>query len=720
MTLNRRNFLKGTAITAGALVVGVTMTGCGRMPLPHRNAEDLQPSAYLQVTPDGRFILQLAKVEMGQGTLTGMATLVAEELNMPPSMIVVEHARYHPDFADPEFYAMITGGSSSLRTSFEPLREAGAMVSALLKQAAAQLHGIAATEVALIDGVLSSPKGTVPYAEAVSLARTLPRPESLTLRAPSEYRFIGKKMTRLDGEEKVTGAAQYGLDIQYPNTLTAVMVRCPHFGGSLETYDAQAALATKGVSQVLEIDGALAVVAKGYWAARQAANKIKVTWKAGPLEGVDSAALRAERHRLADSEPGKNVEELGSAELARGERFEQRYDVPLLAHATMEPPNALAVRTERGMEIWSGCQSQQFVQGMVADALGISEDQVILHNQLLGGGFGRKIVPDYIVEAAKIAQRSGAPIRLVWSREDDIRHDLYRPCATALMTATIDNGKVTSLQSKAVAPSIFGQFIPLMTQSFMPRWVPDATHSTIGGLAAPSDPSATEGLAKQPYQFDYQRADYVMQKRTAPLGYWRSVGHSQNAFFMESFIDELAHKVKKNPLDFRLGQLDEDSRYAKVLKLVADKADWGNPPAGQYQGIAVHESFRTVVAQVVNVSVEGKTIRVHKVVCAVDCGLAVNPDMVVAQMEGGIVFGLTAALKGEITLKDGAVEQSNFHDYQMLRLPESPDIEVYVLPAQDRPSGVGEPAVPPVAPALANAVFAATGQRLRELPLRLV
>ncbi|WP_417766293.1 molybdopterin cofactor-binding domain-containing protein [Spongiibacter tropicus] len=719
MSVSRRNFIKGSALLGGSLVVGVSLTGCGPTPLPHAAAGDLQPNAFIQLTPQGDFIMQLHKVEMGQGTHTGLATLVAEELNMPPEMLRIEHAQFHPDFIDPDFYVMLTGGSSSVRTSFTPLREAAAMLSQLLRQAAAEQQGVGIEQVQLRDGSLYVGDKQIAPGSLVEMARQLPQPETLELKPATEFRFIGKQNTRLDAHSKSTGTATFGIDAQYPGALSAVLLRCPHFGGSLKGFDASAAEGSPGLVQVLEVDGAVAVLADNYWHARQAANKIQLDWDKGPLAGVSSDALRAQRHELAKTEEGKVVEELGEASAATGERFEVMYDVPYLAHATMEPMNALAVPTENGLEIWSGMQGVQLAVDAVARATGLEKSQIQVHNHFLGGGFGRRIQNDYVVEAARIAQLSGKPVRLIWSREDDTRHDYYRPNSSALMAATVDGDTVSSLQIKAVAPSIFGQFLPLMTRSLLPAWLPGGVHETIGDMAAGSDPAATEGLIHSPYQFPYKRSNYVMQELTAPLGYWRSVGHSQNAFFIEGFIDELAHRTGRNPLDFRLANMDKASRHYRVLSEVAKRADWGNPPAGQFQGLAVHESFGSVVAEVVTVSVDRGQLKVHKVVCAVDCGMVVNPEIVVAQMESGIIFGLTAALKGEITLQDGAVQQSNFHDYGMLRMPETPEIEVHLLASTNPPSGVGEPGTPPIAPALANAIFAATGQRLRQLPLRL-
>ena len=719
MSVSRRNFIKGSAVVGGSLVVGVTLTACGPTPLPHAAAGDLQPNAFIQLTPQGEFIMQLHKVEMGQGTYTGLATLVAEELNLPPEMLHIEQAQFHPDFIDPDFYVMLTGGSSSVRTSFTPLREAAAMLAQLLRQAAAEQHAVGMEQVQLRDGMMVIGDKQIDPGSLVEIARQLPQPETVELKAAADFRFIGKQNARLDARSKSTGTAAFGIDAQYPGALSAVLVRCPHFGGSLKGFNASAAESSPGVVQVLEVDGAIAVLADNYWHARQAANKIEVEWDKGPLAGVSSESLRAQRHELAKTEEGKVVEELGDEAQATGERFEAMYDVPYLAHGTMEPMNALAVPTQNGMEIWSGMQGVQLAIDAVASATGLEKSQIHVHNHFLGGGFGRRIQNDYVVEAARIAQLSGKPVKLVWSREDDTRHDFYRPNASALMAATVDGDTVSSLQIKAVAPSIFGQFLPLMTRSLLPAWLPSGVHQTIGDMAADSDPSATEGLIHSPYQFAYKRSNYVMQEVTAPLGYWRSVGHSQNAFFIEGFIDELAHRTGRNPLDFRLANMDKESRHYRVLSEAARRGDWGNAPAGQFQGVAVHESFGSVVAEVVTISVEGGEIKVHKVVCVVDCGLVVNPEIVVAQMESGIIFGLTAALKGEITLEDGAVQQSNFHDYSMLRMPETPDIDVHLLASTNPPSGVGEPGTPPLAPALANAVFAATGQRLRQLPLRL-
>ena len=721
MSLSRRNFIKSTALLGGGLAIGFNLSGCSKAPpYPNMNATALQPNAYLQVTASGEVVLQLHKVEMGQGVFTGLTTLAAEELKMDPTLITVQHAEFHPDFRDPEFYVMITGGSSSLRLSYQTLREAAATVAAMLIAAAAQQLNVAESSLNLHNGKIIHAQGELGFADVIVTARGMSAPSVVTLTSPQDFQYIGKYDQRLDARAKVTGSSQFGLDVQYPNALSAVLLRSPDFGGKAKSFDAIAALAKSGVRSVINVDGAIAVIADTYWQARQAASAVKVEWEKGPLAGVNSDALRAERHSLLATESGKNVEEIGEPSAASGELFDALYDVPYLAHATMEPMNALAVVTSDSIEVWTGNQAPDIALSAIADATGFSREQIRIHNQMLGGGFGRRILPDYLVEAARVAQLSGYPIKLVWSREDDMRGDFYRPNSSVKMSATVEANVVTSLQAKVAAPSIMGQFVGEVSNTLLPQWIPDGLHGKLAGLAASSDPAATEGLIETDYQFPYMRTDYIMQETSIPIGYWRSVGHSQNAFFMESFIDELAVKTGQDALQFRLNHLPVDSRRRKVLQEVADKAGWGSPAAGQFQGLAVHESFHTMVAQIVSVSIEDKKIKVHKVVCVVDCGVAVNPDIVRGQMEGGIVFALTAALKGNISVVDGAVQQSNFHNYELLRMNETPEIEVHILESAEAPTGVGEPGVPPLAPALANAVYAASGQRLRQLPLKLV
>ncbi|GAB3381415.1 molybdopterin-dependent oxidoreductase [Spongiibacter taiwanensis] len=718
MKMKRRQFLKSTALVGGGFAVGFHLSSCEQPPNPG-SADELSPNAFLQLNSAGEIVLQLHKSEMGQGVYTGMATLAAEELGINPAELKIVQAQFHPAYRDPEMRAMVTGGSTSLKGAYQPLREAAAVMGELLRHATSYQLGVPKERVFLRNGHGIYEDQMVSFAELLPVARKLPLPEQPPLKASRDFRYIGQFDQRLDNRDKVTGKAQFGLDAQYPNALTAVLLRCPHFGGSLTSFDAAKAREKSGVHAIFEMDGAIAVVATSYWQARQAANLVEAEWDKGPLAGLSNAEISDRRRQQLDSDERRTAEEVGEENQFTGAVFSAEYQVPLLAHGTMEPMNALAVVNDQTLEIWSGNQALEIARSAVADAVGFPREQVVIHNSMLGGGFGRRLNADYLVEAAKLAVHLASPVRVVWSREDDIRHDFYRPGAAARLTAKIDDGRLTGVHAEVVCPSLLKHFVPTVTNSLLPAWTPDRLHSLVGGLISGFDPTVTEGLVKYGYQFGYTKTDFIEEVSPVPVGFWRSVGHSHNAFFIESFVDELAHEFKQDPVAFRQRLLPTQGRHQTVLKLAAEKAGWGNPKAGQFQGVALHESFNSIVAQVVDLSVEHGQIRVHKVVCVVDCGLAVNPDIVRMQMESGIIFGLTAALKGQITLRDGAVQQSNFHDYELLRLFESPEIDVVIVDSHDAPTGVGEPGVPPIAPAVANAVFAATGQRLRALPLRL-
>ncbi len=719
-SLSRRSFFKRSVALGGGIAVGIHLSGCSaESDYPGDRADAIKANAYLQVTPEGKIVFQLPRAEMGQGVYTGLTTLAAEELNTPATAIVVEHAYYAPEFRDPEFQMMMTGGSISLRNNYVSIRQAAANLRDWLRTAAAQQYQVALDTVRIENGrIIVAGREPIGFAEVIQTAQTLPVPEEAPLKSPADFTQIGRDGVRLDAWGKVTGTAQFGIDCNLPGARTAVMRRCPHLGGRVQSFDATAAKAVKGVEAVFELNGGVAVVASGYWPARKAADALDIVWDKGPLAGLDDNALRRKHEALLAVE-GRTVTETGEAELATGERMTARYRAPMLSHSPMEPPNALVQVTDTDIQVWTGTQVPDTVIGVVAAALERPREQVIVHNQMLGGGFGRRLVPDYIVEAARISARTGHPIKLVWSREDDIQHDYYRPAAMAELSATFEKGKVTGITGKTVVPSIMGQLMPMFAEAAMPEWLPPAIPRSMAGLLKHVDTSMTEGLGDTNYQFPYLKIETVRDDTPIPTGFWRSVGHSQNAFFTESFIDELAHRLGQDPVEFRLMHMPRDSRRYRALKLAAEKAGWGMATAGQFQGVAAHDAFHSSVAQVISASVEDNAIKVHKVVCAVDCGLAVNPDVVRSQMESAIVFGLTAALKAGITLDDGKVMQSNFHDYPMLSLAETPEIEVYIVPSTDSPTGVGEPGLPPVAPALANAVFAATGKRLRELPLRL-
>jgi CO/xanthine dehydrogenase Mo-binding subunit len=503
--------------------------------------------------------------------------------------------------------------------------------------------------------------------------------------------------------------------------LNAVLLRCSHFGGSLKHFDGSKAVQSPGVKQVLQCAGGVAIVAESYWAARSAAALVEVEWDKGPNASLDSAAIAAEQRRLLDTGRGRVVREQGEPPAGAAARLvEAEYEVPYLAHAPMEPLNAVARVDGEHAEVWAGNQLPDVLQSLLGRALGIPAANVKVNSTFLGGGFGRRVMLDFVIEAALVAQAAGAPVKLIWSREDDLRHDYYRPAARARQRAEIAaDGTLRAWLSELVAPSIYGVMMFALAPSLLPAWLSPAVLSPLRPLIRRNDDTMTEGVADLPYHVPYLRVGVQHYDPGVPVGVWRSVGHSQNAFFSECFVDEVARALGEDPVAFRLARLPADSRQARALGLVAEAAGWGRTAPGRFQGVAVHESFDTVVAEVVEVSLDDGKPRIERVVCAVDCGVVVNPDIVRAQVEGGVVFALSAALHGEITIREGAVVQGNFDDYPLLGIGACPPIEVHLVPSDAAPTGIGEPGVPPLAPALANALFAATGERQRRLPLRM-
>jgi CO/xanthine dehydrogenase Mo-binding subunit len=726
IALDRRGFLRLVTVAGGGLALGIALPGCTSTTesWPNAQAGTFQPNAFLQLQPDGRIVLAVHKAEMGQGVTTGLATLVAEELDVDPLSLVITFAQPHADFKDPEFRMMITGGSASLKASWMPLREAAATMRQMLLQAAADGWGVPVADCVAEDGAVLLRDGSkrASYAELAAAAARLPLPATpVPLKAPTDWRWIGKHDPRVDAREKVDGTALFALDVQLPGMLTAVLLRCPQFGGSLKHFDGTKAAASSGVKLVAACAGGVAVVADGYWNARQAAGLVEIEWDKGPQAGLDSAAITASQAKTLDERDGTVVRESGErSQAAVARTVEAEYRVPFLAHATMEPMNAVAQVQGDHAEVWAGNQAPDVLQGLVARALKIPVDNVTINTTLLGGGFGRRAMVDFAVEAALVAQAAGAPVKLVWSREDDMQHDWYRPAAMARSKVEIDAaGNILSWEQRVTASSIMAQMVPVLGVSMLPQWVPEGVMTPVAALVRNFDEAIGEGVAELPYELPYIRVEAQHTDSGVPVGVWRSVGHSQNGFFAESFVDEVAHALGEDPLAFRMQRLPAQSRHAKVLARVAEAADWGKPAEGRFQGLALHESFDSVVGEVVEVSLSDGKARIERIVCVVDCGIAVNPDVVRMQSESGIVFGLSAALHGEITIADGAVVQGNFDDYPVLRLNECPPIEVHIVASDAEPTGIGEPPTPPLAPALANALFAATGRRQRELPLEL-
>ncbi len=723
MSLSRREFIRNASVAGGALTIGFSLSGCSDSQLPKQNAADFQPDSYLRITPDGEVIVQIFKAEMGQGVLTGIVSVLAEELEVDPAGVRYEMAPPHPAFADPEMIMQVTGGSNSIRLYYDTLRKVGATTREMLITAAVQQTGTPASELYAENGRIKSRDGSVDlgYGELAATANTLSVPKDPRLKHPADFKVIGHQNDRLDARQKVDGSAMFGADAPVDNPLVAVVLRCPHAEGSCGGWDASEAKQLPGVEAVFQIDGGIAVVARNYWRARKAAEAVQTNWQIGDAPLQSSDQIDAAFAAALDGNEYEVVREDGEPPAAVGESLVVEYNAPFVAHATMEPQSATAQPTgDGGIEVWVGNQAPDVAQAYAAKGFGVDRGRAIIHNTFLGGGFGRRAAADNVYEVSQIVARMQRPVKLVWSREDDMRHDFYRPVMKARLTASVDgNGDVASYTHQIVAPSVTQSIMPHFLYAAMPAWVPHGVKSTIGNMQADTDNASIEGVADTAYRFNHFRVQYTNLPTVMPLGFWRSVGHSQNAFVIESFVDELAHAAGRDPVEFRRAHLPEGSRHRAVLDKVVAMANWDQPAPSRYLGVAVHESFYSVVAEVAELSMENGAPKLEKMYCAVDCGTAVNPDIVRAQMESGIIFGLTAALRGKITLKDGAVEQSNFHDYQMLRMSDVPEIEVAIVDSDAAPTGVGEPGTPPAAPALGNALFAATGKRQRDLPLQL-
>jgi Aerobic-type carbon monoxide dehydrogenase, large subunit CoxL/CutL homologs len=715
--LDRRSFLKATLIAGGALVIGTSLPFASRAEerfnmISAEPAADFHPNAFIKIAPDGKVTVVIGQAEMGQGVLTSLPMIVADELEVDWANVGFEHGPPGDAFRNPALGGLqVTGGSASIRGLFTPLRKAAASVREMLVAAAAQQWGVPAEQCRARNGEVFHPtsRRTAKYGTLLEAAAKITPPAEPKLKDAKDFKFIGKSVKRLDTPEKVNGTGIFGIDVKVPGMLTATIMRSPVIGGKVKSFDDTKTKAIKGVRNVVQLDSGVAVVADNYWAAKKGRDALSVIWDEGPMASVSSDKLyQADVEAAAN---GKGIEAKKIGDIAAGKAkatktVEAVYWAPYLAHATMEPMNATAdVRADR-CEVWSGIQAQQVVQGLVAKELGLAPDKITVNNTLLGGGFGRRL-GDYVIDAVKLSKSVGKPVKVIWTREDDMDGDFFRPSAYNKMSAGVDaSGKPVFWQHRIVTPSIMAALGPV-----------------VFGGAPPADrldDTATEGASTLPYEMQNLFVDWVPSKPGVPVGFWRSVGSSHTAFSTECFLDELAHAAGTDPVAFRLSLLEKHPRHAGVLKLAAEKAGWSKPaPKGIFRGVAVHESFSSYVAQVAEVSVGKDGIpKVHRIVCAIDCGQVVNPDTVKAQMEGCIVFGLTAALHGEITIKNGRVEQRNFYDYKMLRMNETPKIETYIVPSTEGHGGVGEPGTPPTAPAVVNAIFAATGKRVRSLPIR--
>jgi len=711
-SLSRRTFLTRSAVAGGGLLIGLSLPTSVRRVFAQEGAAaapKILPNAFVRIGADDTVTVFLKHSEMGQGIATSLPMAVAEELECDWSRVRCEHAPAHQDYAHTVFGIQMTGGSTSTWESFDQLRLAGAAAREMLISAAATQWGVPASACRAENGFVIQGERRARFGELAAAAAALPVPSSPKLKEPQEWKLLGRSTHRLDSPEKITGKAEFGIDVQRPGLLTALVARSPWFGGTVRSFRSEKAKAVPGVVDVVQIPSGVAVLAEHFWAARKGREALEIDWDAGSLAGHSTAAQLEDFRKKARTD-GAVAASKGDAAAAlsrAAQQVEAEYSVPYLAHAMMEPLNCTVELRPGACEIWTGTQFQTGDQAAAAQIAGLKPEQVQVHTTFLGGGFGRRANPrsDFVAEAVHLAKASGKPVKVVWTREDDIRGGYYRPSWVSRLRAGLDaTGKPV-----AWAHTLVGQSIMMGT--------PFAAMIKNG-----VDETSVEGAANSPYLAGIadHRVDLHSPESPIPVLWWRSVGHSHTAFVVESFVDELAHAAKKDPVAFRRELLPADSRHRRVLDTAAEAFGWGKPlPAGHGAGIAVHESFGSVVAQAAEVSVEQGSIRVHRVVCAIDCGPVVNPDGVEAQMQSGIVYGLSAALYGEITFKDGQVEQSNFHDYPVLRLHEMPRIEVHIARSKDKMGGAGEPGTPPIAPAVANALFAATGQRLRSLPLRL-
>jgi isoquinoline 1-oxidoreductase subunit beta len=706
VAIDRRDFLKSTAAAAGGLVIAVYLPACSKPENAAKNtgpAKQIAANAWLRIGTDGAITVLCDRSEMGQGVYTALPTLIAEELGVAPSSIKVEFAPPGKEYVNALLGGQVTGGSTSVRDAWDKLRMAGAEARMRLIGAAAKEWGAPPQSCSVADGYVVFTSRRKSFGELAEAAAALPKPENVQLKGRNEFKYIGKPQKRLDTPAKVDGSAQFGIDVRLPGMLYAALAQPPELGASVKSFKADAAQAMPGVKQVLQTSSGVAVIADSWWQAKQARDALQIEWAAGPNAKLTNAAITAGL-RSASSGKGKQVRKDGDADTAlrSGRRVEQTYELPLLAHATLEPQNCTVEFRDDGCHVYAPTQVQQLVQATAAQASGLPPEKVFVHTTFLGGGFGRRLEADFVPAAVECAKAANKPVKVLWTREDDMTHDKYRPPARNTLSGTFDSAKkLSAVKMHLVAPSITS------------RWFPAAVAN--GAV----DPFAVEAAHNFPYDVPNVYIDYLQHEIGIDVGYWRSVSHALNCFAVESFMDELAYEAQLDPYEFRRGMLDKQARWQMVLDTAARKAGWGHAESGHHHGIALMSGYDTYIAQVAEVSVSGpkNELKVHRIVCAIDCGQMVNPDIVHAQAEGSIVFGLTAALFSEVNIANGRVKEQNFDDYRLLRMNETPQIEVYVVDSTEKPGGMGEPAVALVAPALCNAIYAATRKRIRALPL---
>ena len=705
--LTRRGFLQAGAAAGGGLMLSL------RLPFANGEAEaadadSFTPNAFIRIGGDGQIVLTMPYVEMGQGTYTSIPMLIAEELEVDLKQVQLEHAPPNEKlYGNPALGGVqATGGSTTIRASWKPLRQAGAIARTMLVSAAAERWNVDPASCRAQSGeVLHAPTGrSIKYGELAADAARTPVPESVALKRPEDFRLIGTPAKRLDAPAKVNGTAVYGIDVRPPGVKIATLAQSPVFGGRVKSVDDAAAKAVKGVRQIVRLDDAVAVMADHMGAAKKGLAALVIEWDDGPHAKLNTQDIVGELEK-ATLNSGPVAQHIGNSDEAMARavtKVEATYQVPFLAHATMEPMNCTVHVRKDSCELWVGTQVAARAQAAAAKTTSLPLDNVVVHNHLIGGGFGRRLEIDGVIRAVQIAQHVEGPVKVVWTREEDIQHDMYRPYFLDRISAGLDEKGMPVAWNHRFAGS-----------SVIARWLPPVFKN---GL----DPDTTNGAINLIYALPNLHVEYLrVEPPGIPTAFWRSVGPSHNVFVTESFIDELAAAAKQDAVAYRRALLDKSPRAKAVLDLAAEKAGWGQPlPQGVGRGVSVQFAFATYMAQIAEVEVaKDGAVRVRRVVCAVDCGTVVNPDTVQAQIQSAIMFGITAALYGEITLKDGRVEQTNFDTYQMLRINEAPAIEVHIVQSFEPPGGMGEPGTSAIVPAVTNAIFAATGKRLRKLPI---
>ena len=702
--LSRRNFLGAGAAAGGALMIGFVLPGCATTGASAPVASTMLPNSWVRVGADNSVTILCGRSEMGQGVFTSMPMLIAEELGVDLAKVRVEMAPAGEPWMNAMMGAQLTGGSTSVRDAYERLRVAGAQARSVLVEAAAQKWNVKADACTAKDAMVMGPSGQkATYGELADAASKLTPPKTPKLKPASEFLYVGKEVNRFDSPAKVNGTAEFGIDVVLPGMGIAALAQCPTLGGKVASYDGSKAMAMPGVKKVVQISDGVAVVADTYWHARKALGAVDIKWDESAVRNVNSSTIAGEL-RTAAGKPGASFKKVGDVDAAMkgaSKQLTAEYELPFTAHVTMEPMNFTAdVRADSCLLV-GPTQFQQLAQGMAAAVLGMKPEQVKVRTTFLGGGFGRRIDVDFIQQAVEISKAAGMPVKLVWSREDDMTHDFYRPASIHKMSAGLDAaGQPVAYSFSAASPSVtkrlFGAFVKDGIDPFMLEYAP------------------------LPYDIPNQAGNIVIYDSPVRVGYWRSVSHSMNAFANESFMDEMAAATGKDPVAYRRGLLGKEPRYLRALNTVADKAGWGKPlAAGRKQGVAVMEGYGTYLGMVAEVSARDKEIKVHKITVVADVGSMVNPNIVKQQIESSIIYGMSSVLYDEITIAGGRVQQTNFHDYRAVRMNETPVIEIHIIAEGGPPGGVGEPVTAMIAPAVGNAVASLTGQRMRRLPFKL-